>query len=41
MILTNYSNSFSLLLIKYINTKYYINIYLLGSIRGILEQFNV
>ena len=36
LILANYSYSFSILLIKYINTKYYINIYLLGSIRGIV-----
>ena len=34
-ILSRYSLSFSLLLIKYINTIYFINIYLLGSILGI------
>ena len=34
-ILKYYSFSFNLLLIKYINTKYFVNIYLLGSIIGL------
>ena len=35
LILKFYSFSFNLLLIKYINTKYFVNIYLLGSIIGL------
>ena len=34
-VLKYYSFSFNLLLIKYINTKYFVNIYLLGSIIGL------
>ena len=35
LFLSKYNYSFSLLLIKYIHTNYYINIYLLGFIQGI------
>jgi len=37
IILYNYSYSFSRLLLKYINTKYYISIYLMGSLIGISQ----
>ena len=36
-ILSNYCYSLTILLIKYINTQYFINIFLLGSIHGCLE----
>ena len=36
-ILSNYSYSFTIFLIKYLNTMYFINIYLLGSIHGFFE----
>ncbi len=35
--LTNYSFSFSILLIKYLNTYYFLNIYLIGGIVGIFN----
>jgi len=37
ILLTNYSESFKYQLIKYINMKYFISIYLLGSINGIFK----
>ena len=40
-ILINYSYSFSLLLIKYINTQYFINIYFLGTMRGICRTIQL
>ena len=37
LILNNYSYGFSRALLKFLNTQYYINIYLLGSIIGIVQ----
>ena len=36
-ILSNYSYAFSLLLVKYINTKYFISVYIFGFIFGLIE----
>ena len=37
IILSNYTYAFSRLLLRFLNTNYYISIYLLGSILGIVQ----